>query len=318
VQRRITVLAGGVGGARFLRGLSRRTDPRHLTVIGNTGDDEEFFGLHVSPDLDTVLYTLAGRADRGRGWGVRGDTFSCLETLGTLGLPTWFRLGDRDLAVHIFRTERLRAGWPLSRVTAALARVQGVRATVLPMTDAAVRTMIYTPAGRLAFQDYLVRRRGRDDVRRIEIRGAARARPAPGVVAALQRSTAIIIAPSNPLVSIGPILAVPAIRHALRLRRAPAAVVSPLVGGRAVRGPLDRMLHGLGLEASPPGIARLYRGLVDVFVLDRRDAAHADAVAALGMRPVVTETIMRTRADAERLAAVVLRTLETRGRTRRA
>jgi LPPG:FO 2-phospho-L-lactate transferase len=307
-----------VGGARFLRGLSRRTDPRHLTVIGNTGDDEEFFGLHVSPDLDTVLYTLAGRADRARGWGVRGDTFSCLETLGALGLPTWFRLGDRDLAVHIYRTERLRAGWPLSRVTAALARVHGVRATVLPMTDAAVRTMIYTPAGRLAFQDYLVRRRGRDDVRRIEIRGAARARPAPGVVAALQRSTAIIIAPSNPLVSIGPILAVPAIRHALRLRRAPAAVVSPLVGGRAVRGPLDRMLHGLGLEASPAGIARLYRGLVDVFVLDRRDAAHADAVAALGMRPVVTETIMRTRADAERLAAVVLRTLETRARTRRA
>ena len=298
-----------MGGARFLRGLSRRTDPRHLTVIGNTGDDEEFFGLHVSPDLDTVVYTLAGRADRARGWGVRGETFACLETLGGLGLPTWFQLGDRDLAVHIFRTERLRAGWPLSRVTAALARAQGVRATVLPMTDAPVRTIIYTPAGRLAFQDYLVRRRGRDDVRRIEIRGAARARPAPGVLAALQRSTAIVIAPSNPLVSIGPILAVPAIRHALRLRRAPAAVVSPLVGGRAVRGPLDRMLRGLGLEVSPPGIARLYRGLVDVFVLDRRDAAHADAIAALGMRPVVTETIMKTPAHAARLAAVVLRAL---------
>ena len=298
-----------MGGARFLRGLSRRTDPRHLTVIGNTGDDEEFFGLHVSPDLDTVLYTLAGRADRARGWGVQGETFACLETLGGLGLPTWFRLGDRDLAVHIFRTERLRAGWPLSRVTAALARAQGVRATVLPMTDAAVRTMIYTPAGRLAFQDYLVRRHGRDEVQRIEIRGAARARPAPGVLAALQRSTSIIIAPSNPLVSIGPMLAVPAIRHALRLRRAPAAVVSPLVGGHAVRGPLDRMLRGLGLEVSPQGIARLYRGLVDVFVLDRRDAAHADAIAALGMRPVVTETIMRTRAHAERLAAVVLRAL---------
>jgi LPPG:FO 2-phospho-L-lactate transferase len=305
-----------VGGARFLRGLSRLTDPRHLTVIGNTGDDEEFFGLHVSPDLDTVLYTLAGRADRTRGWGVRGETFACLETLGALGLPTWFRLGDRDLAVHLFRTERLRDGWPLSRVTAALARAQGVRATVLPMTDAQVRTMIYTPAGRLAFQDYLVRRRGRDDVHRIEIRGAARARPAPGVLAALHRSTGIIIAPSNPLVSIGPILAVPAIRHALRMRRVPAAVVSPLVGGRAVRGPLVRMLGGLGLDASPRGIARLYRGLVDVFVLDRRDAAHKDDVAALGMRPVVTETIMRTRAHAERLAAVVVRALETRARDR--
>jgi len=303
-----------VGGARFLRGLSRLTDPRHLTVIGNTGDDEEFFGLHVSPDLDTVLYTLAGRADRVRGWGVQGETFACLETLGGLGLPTWFRLGDRDLAVHIFRSERLRAGWRLSRVTAALARAQGVRATVLPMTDARVRTVIHTPAGALAFQDYLVRRRGRDRVRRIEVRGAARARPAPGLLAALRRSTAIVIAPSNPLVSIGPMLAVPAIRRALRRRRAPAAVVSPLVGGRAVRGPLDRMLRGLGLEVSPRGIARLYRGLVDVFVLDRRDAAYARDVAALGMRPVVTETLMRTPTHAARLAAVVLRALETPAR----
>jgi LPPG:FO 2-phospho-L-lactate transferase len=203
-------------------------------------------------------------------------------------------------------------------VTAALARAQGVRATVLPMTDDAVRTVIHTPAGPLAFLDYLVRRRGRDRVRRIQIRGAARARPAPGVLAALRRSGAIVIAPSNPLVSIGPMLAVPAIRRALARRQAPAAVVSPLVGGRAVRGPLDRMLRGLGLEVSPRGIARLYRGLVDVFVLDRRDAAHADAVAACGMRPVVTDTIMRTPAHSARLAAVVLRALETlpRGRAR--
>jgi len=312
VRRRITVLAGGVGGARFLRGLSRLTDPRHLTVIGNTGDDEEFFGLHVSPDLDTVLYTLAGRADPVRGWGVKGETFACLETLGGLGLPTWFQLGDRDLAVHLFRSERLRAGWPLSRVTAALARALGVRAAVVPMTDARVRTVVHTPAGPLAFQEYLVRRRGRDRVRRIEIRGAARARPAPGVLAALRRSTAIVIAPSNPLVSIGPMLAVPAIRRALAARTAPAAVVSPLVGGRAVRGPLDRMLRGLGMEASPRGIARLYHGLVDVFVLDRRDAAYARDVAALGMRPVVTETLMRTPAHAARLAAVVLRELGAR------
>jgi LPPG:FO 2-phospho-L-lactate transferase len=305
-----------VGGARFLRGLSRLTDPRHLTVIGNTGDDEEFFGLHVSPDLDTVVYTLAGRADRARGWGVAGETFACLETLGGLGQPTWFRLGDRDLAVHLFRTERLRAGWPLSRVTAALAHAQGVRAAVLPMTDDPVRTIVHTRAGALAFQDYLVRRRGRDRVKRIQIRGAARARPAPGVLAALRRSDAIVIAPSNPLVSIGPMLAVPALRRALARRRAPAAVVSPLVGGRPVRGPLDRMLRGLGLEVSPRGIARLYRGLVDVFVLDRLDAAHADDVAGLGMRPVVTETLMRTPAHARRLAAVVLRALETPARAR--
>ena len=317
MRRRITVLAGGVGGARFLRGLSRRTDPRHLTVIGNTGDDEEFFGLHVSPDLDTVVYTLAGRADRARGWGVQDETFACLETLGGLGLPTWFRLGDRDLAVHLYRTERLRAGWPLSRVTAALARAQGVRAAVLPMTDTSVLTVVHTPAGALAFQDYLVRRRGRDRVRRIEIRGASRARPGPGVVAALRRSDAILIAPSNPLVSIGPMLAVPGLRPALARRTAPAAVVSPLVGGRAVRGPLVNMLRGLGIEVSVRGIARLYRGLVDVFVLDRQDAARAGDVAALGMRPVVTDTIMRTPAHARRLAAVVLRALETPRERRR-
>jgi LPPG:FO 2-phospho-L-lactate transferase len=304
------VLAGGVGGARFLKGLARRTDPRDLTIIGNTGDDEEFFGLHVAPDLDTVLYTLAGRADPGHGWGLAGDTFACLEALDALGEPAWFGLGDRDLATHLFRTARLRAGWPLSRVTAALARAQGVRARLLPMTDDRVRTFVHTERGRLAFQDYLVRGRARGSVRRIEIDGAARARPAPGVLGAFARADAILLAPSNPLVSIGPILAVPGVRRALARRRRVAAAVSPLVGGRPVRGPLHRMLRGLGVEVSPVGVARFYQGLVSLFVLDRADAAWASRVAALGFRTLVTDTLLDTPARAARLAARVLAALQ--------
>jgi LPPG:FO 2-phospho-L-lactate transferase len=303
-----------VGGARFLRGLSRLTDPRHTTVIGNTGDDEEFFGLHVSPDLDTVMYTLAGRADRARGWGLAGDTFACRDALAALGAPAWFALGDRDLATHLLRTARLAAGVPLSRVTAELADAHGVRTRLLPMTNGRVRTFVHTEAGRLPFQEYLVHRRARGRVRRIEIAGAARARPAPGVLAALAGADAIILAPSNPLVSTGPILAVPAIRRALAGRRAPAAAISPLVGGRPLKGPLHRMLRGLGMEVSPRGVARLYGGLVDVFVLDRVDAAWAPRIAALGLRPVVTDTIMRTPAHAARLAAAVLRALDPRSR----
>ena len=298
-----------MGGARFLRGLSRRIDPRRLTIIGNTGDDEEFFGLHVAPDLDTVLYTLAGRADPDRGWGLAGETFACLGALGRLGEPTWFQLGDRDLATHLWRTARLQAGWPLSRVTRELARRHGLRATLLPMTDDRVRTFVHTEAGRLPFQTYLVRGRGRGRIRRIELSGASRARPAPGVIRALARSRAILIAPSNPLVSVGPMLAIPAIRRSLANRRAPAAAICPLVGGRPVRGPLHRMLQGLGLEVSPPGIARLYRGLVDCFVLDGADARWAPAVRDLDMRVLVTDTLMHTPAAAARLAGAALRAL---------
>lgn len=306
------MLAGGVGGARFLRGLSRRIDPRRLAIIGNTGDDEEFFGLHVAPDLDTVLYTLTGQADPDRGWGLAGETFACLGALGRLGEPTWFQLGDRDLATHLWRTARLRAGWPLSRVTRELGRRAGLRATLLPMTDDRVRTFVHTERGRLPFQTYLVRRGARGRVRRIEIAGAATARPAPGVLAALRRSRAIVIAPSNPLVSVGPILGVPAIRRAVERRRVPAAAICPLVGGRPVRGPLHRMLRGLGHEVSPRGIARLYAGLIDLFVLDGADARWASRVRALGPRVLVTETVMHTPAHAARLAAAVLDALGER------
>jgi LPPG:FO 2-phospho-L-lactate transferase len=306
----VTVLTGGVGGARFLRGLSPLLDPSALTIVANTADDEEFFGLHVSPDLDTALYTLAGLAPRRQGWGVAGDSFACLGTLAALGEHAWFRLGDRDLAVHLLRTAWLRRGVPLSRVTARLARAHGVQARLLPMTDARVRTYVHTDAGRLPFQSYLVRDRARHRVRGITIAGASRAVPAPGVLAALHASHDVVIAPSNPLVSIGPMLAIPALRAALRRRRGRTIAISPLVGGRAVRGPLTRMLRGLGLSPGAAAIARLYHGVIDTLVLDRTDARSAAAVAGLGIRPIVTDTVMSTPLRARRLAATVLRALD--------
>jgi len=299
-----------VGGARFLRGLSRRTDPADVTVIGNTGDDEEFFGLHVSPDLDTVLYTLAGLSDPSQGWGIAEDTFAALDALTHLGEPTWFRLGDRDLATHLVRTARLRAGWPLSRVTAVLAAAHGVRTRLLPMTDDRVRTFVHTNAGRLAFQDYLVRRRARGRVRRIELAGARAAKPAPGVLAALRTSDVIVIAPSNPLVSVEPILAVRGVRELMRRRRQRVVAVTPLVAGRPLKGPLHRMLRGLRLEVSPRGVARRYLGVAGTFVLDERDRGWRPAIEALGFRVVVTDTVMRTQAHAARLAAATLAAVE--------
>lgn len=303
-----------MGAARFLRGLTRRTDPQRLAVVVNTADDDVFFGLHVSPDLDTILYTLAGIADPVRGWGRGDETFDCLESLGRLGEPTWFRLGDRDLATHLFRTERLRRGWTLSRVTAALACRLAVRSMVLPMTDDPVRTRIHTDRGRLAFQDYLVRRRARDGVRRIEIAGARRASAAPGVLAAIRGADVVLFPPSNPLVSTGPILAVPEIARAVRRHPGPRVAIAPLVRGRAVRGPLDRMLRSLGHPVSATGVARLYRGFADVFVLDERDRAEAPAIHALGFEVILADTMMRDAAAAARLASTVLRSVHARRR----
>lgn len=301
------MLAGGVGAARFLRGLSSLLDPRCLTVIVNTGDDETFFGLHVSPDVDTVIYTLAGVIDSARGWGVDHDTFACLRRLGRFYDDTWFQLGDADLATHIFRTDALRHGRTLTTITHQIAHAQGVRVTILPMSDTRVRTVVEVAGrGLLPFQRYLVRGRGRGRVTRILLRGARQACPAPGALAAVRSAAFVIIPPSNPLVSIGPILSLRGMRAALRAARARIAAVSPIIGGAPVKGPLHRMLRGLGHEVSPVGVARLYRGLVDVFVLDRRDKALAPRIAALGMRPVVTDTLMTSRAKSRRLAATVL------------
>jgi LPPG:FO 2-phospho-L-lactate transferase len=298
-----------VGAARFLAGLTRVSDPRRLVVIGNTADDETFFGLHISPDLDTLAYTLAGRAPRRRGWGLAGDTFTCVRALDRFYPTTWFRVGDGDLATNLFRSERLRAGEPLSAVTAAIARRFGVRATLLPMTNDRVRTFVHTTRGRRPFQTYLVRDRGRGAVRRIELEGITRARPLPAVLRAVREAAMVILPPSNPVVSIGPILALPGVRDALRRGPAPVAAVSPIVGGRPVKGPADRMLQGMGIEVSAAGVAGLYRDFIDVFVIDRVDAALAPRIAALGCQVVVADTLMASHARSAALARRVLAAL---------
>lgn len=306
----IVALAGGVGAARFLDGLSLVYPPKEICIIGNTGDDMEMHGLHICPDLDTVVYTLAGVAGRVHGWGVEGDSFRCLEALGKLGAETWFQLGDLDLATHIHRTARLRAGESLSTVTAAIARSLGVASILKPMSDDAVRTIVQTPGGPLEFQTYFVRRGARDEVLGVEFRGAGDARPAPGVLPAIRSASAIVFCPSNPVISIGPILAVPGIRQALRRRKCPAAAISPIIGGRALKGPAADMMRSMGMEVSALGVARLYRGLVDLFVLDREDKRLAPEVEKLGMRAVITNTIMAGAAEKKALARAVLKALE--------
>jgi LPPG:FO 2-phospho-L-lactate transferase len=288
----LTVLCGGLGGSRLVDALAGAAGPESVTAVGNVGDDVEVLGLAVSPDLDTVLYTLAGLLDESRGWGVRDESYQALDQVAALGGDTWFTLGDRDIGLHLVRTESLRQGNPLSAVTDELARALGVRVRLLPATDDRVRTVIVTDAGDLEFQEWFVARRHEDAVRGVRYEGAAEAVPAPGVVAALAGAEAVVIAPSNPFVSIRPILAVPGIESAIRSRQGPVAAVSPVIAGRALRGPLVGMLETLGHEPTALGVAELYAGLVDVFVLDRMDANLADDVEALGMRPVICETVM--------------------------
>ncbi len=307
----LTVLAGGVGAAKFLRGLLRVADPSTLTVVVNTGDDERFFGLAVSPDLDTITYTAAGLANPRTGWGVRHDSFRCLASLARLyGDTPWFQLGDCDLATHIYRTHRLAAGARLSTVTAEIGRALGSRVRILPMTDDRVRTVIDTATGTLTFQDYLVRRHARPAVRAIRYLGAARARPAAGVLAAIRGAAAVIIAPSNPFLSIGPILAIPGVRHALERRRGPIAAVSPLVAGRAPSGPLARQLRRFALRPSTLGIASCYRPFLDALLIDRRDRRDVAALAAVGCRAILADTLFTTD---RRAAAAARRLLDALG-----
>jgi LPPG:FO 2-phospho-L-lactate transferase len=299
-------LAGGVGAARFLAGLTAVVPPDHVVAIVNTGDDLELYGLAISPDIDTVLYTLAGRVDPERGWGIADDTTTVLDALAALGAPTFFRLGDRDLATHLFRTSLLRGGKTLSEATAILAARLGVRARVLPMADEPVRTIVQTPAGELAFQEYFVARGQQDDVLGLRYDGVERARPTSAVRTAIAEARVLIVAPSNPFVSIGTILAVPGMREAIVASPATKVAISPIVGGRALKGPADKMLVTLGHEPSALGVARLYRDLVDLVVIDTVDAALAPAIEALGVRVVVTDTIMRGQPERERLARTVV------------
>jgi LPPG:FO 2-phospho-L-lactate transferase len=302
----IVVLAGGVGAARFLQGVSAAMPVRDLTIVGNVGDDTEVAGLHVSPDLDTVLYTLTGQIDEERGWGVRGDSTRALERARALGHDAWFWLGDLDIGLHLARTEWLRSGLRLSAVTERLSQALGLPDRLLPVTDDRLRTIIETRDGDLDFQTYYVRRGHRDDVLGIRCEGADMTTPAPGVVDALRQAAAILIAPSNPLISIGPILAVPGIRDALRARRSPCVAVSPIVGGRALRGPAADMMRTLGHDPSPVGIADLYAGLIDALVIDEVDAALAAELDGRRISVTVTDTVMRDATARRHLATVAL------------
>ena len=297
---KVAVLSGGVGGARFVRGVVDVVEPRAVTVVGNVGDDLEVLGMHVSPDLDSVLYALAGLSDEQRGWGRADETWRALGTVAALAGETWFLLGDRDLGLHLVRTQALRDGEPLSAVTARLARQLGVEATLLPATDDRLRTWIATAAGELPFQEWFVARAARDEVDGVRFEGAEAAAAGPGVLAALAAADVILLAPSNPYVSLGPILAVAQIRAALEQRTVPCIAVSPLIGGRAVKGPADRMLTRLAGGTSPAQVAACYAGLIDALVVDQRDAHD---LAGLGdVRPIVTRTLMRD-ADARRSLA---------------
>ena len=301
---KIVVLSGGVGGARFVRGVVEVADPGDVTVVGNVGDDVEVLGMHVSPDLDSILYALAGLNDEERGWGRSGETWQALDAVATLGGEAWFRLGDRDLGLHLVRTQALRAGEPLSAVTARIAAGLGVETRLLPATDDRLRTWIATAAGEFPFQEWFVARGHRDDADSVRFEGAESASPAPGVLAALDAADLLLIAPSNPYVSIAPILAVPALRDALERRRVPCVAVSPLIGGRAVKGPADRMLARIAGGTSPRHVAGCYTGLIDTIVLDEADAADLDGLG--DVRPIVARTLMSDADARRRLAETAL------------
>jgi LPPG:FO 2-phospho-L-lactate transferase len=295
----VCVLSGGIGGAKFVRALAETLGGEQVTAIVNVGDDVEVLGMRVSPDLDSVLYALAGQHDDARGWGRADETWRALETVSALGGEDWFKLGDRDLGLHLVRTQALRAGEPLSSVTARIVRALGVTATLLPATDDALRTVVETPAGAFDFQEWFVARGHRDDVDGVRYEGDAS--PAPGVLAAVEAAELLLIAPSNPYVSIGPILAVHEIREALETRRLPCVAVSPLIGGRAVKGPADRMLRRLAGGTTPRHVASCYAGLIDALVIDE-----ADAPADLDVDVVVTRTLMTDPDSRRRVAEAAL------------
>jgi len=298
---KVVVLAGGLGGSRFARALAETLDPGDLTIVGNVGDDLEVLGLHVSPDLDTILYTLTGRLDESKGWGRAGETWLALETVAGLGGETWFQLGDRDLGLHLVRTEALRRGEPLSAVTARLAEAFALEPALLPATDDRLRTWVETPAGEFSFQEWFVARRHEDEVDGVRFEGAEQAQPASGVLEALAEADLIAIAPSNPYVSVGPILAVAGIREAIEHRRVLALAVSPLIAGKSVRGPADRMLARLAGGTGPRQVADCYEGLIDALVIDE-----ADAGQEAGVRTIVTRTLMSDAEARRRLAEAVL------------
>jgi LPPG:FO 2-phospho-L-lactate transferase len=306
VETIITALAGGVGAARFLTGLVRLVKGEDLSIIVNTGDDIELFGLHVSPDVDIVTYTLAGVVDEEKGWGIKGDTFRCLEALRKFSCEAWFNLGDKDLATHLFRTALLKNGFKLSEITAQVSHAFGLDVAIFPMTDDKVETRIVTENGSIHFQEYLVKRGAKDEVLGVEFLGAESAKPAVGVVKAIMEAELVVICPSNPVVSIGTILTVKGVRETLRCTGAKKVAVSPIIAGAPVKGPADKLLRGLGLEVSAYSVAKLYADFLDTFVLDTADAAEKGRIENLGIEVKVANTIMKSLEDKIELARTVL------------
>lgn len=305
----ITTLAGGVGAARFLQGLVKVVPEEEVMIIGNTGDDIELYGLHVSPDLDIVMYTLAGIVDEDRGWGIKGDTFHCLDMLRRYGHETWFNLGDRDLATHIYRTQLLKSGLSLSEATKILREKLGLKVNILPMTNNRFETRIETPKGPMHFQEYLVKRQAQDEVIDVQFEGVKEAKPAPGVVESILKAETVVVCPSNPIVSIGTILSLKGVREALKETRARVAAVSPIVGGSPVKGPADKLMKGLGLEVSAFAVAKLYQDFLDGFVIDQVDQAEKEKIERLGLHVVVTDSIMKSLEDKIRLARATLQSV---------
>jgi LPPG:FO 2-phospho-L-lactate transferase len=302
----IVVLTGGTGGAKFVDGLRQVVSAKELTIIVNTGDDLEWWGLYMSPDLDSITYVLAGLLSKERGWGVKGDTFFCLQAMGDLGEPIWFHVGDRDLAVHLLRSRLLAQGKTLTEVTAIIAAKMSVQARILPMSNARVETRVDTPAGDLSFEEYFVQRWYQDPVNSVRFAGSADAEPAPGVVEAILSASAVILAPSNPVTSIGPILAVPGIKKALQETSAPVVAISPLIGGKAVSGPAGVLMAAQGLPVSLAGLAQAYGEFLDILVADVADAKAAKELQRPGLRVVCASTVMRTAEDKATLARAVL------------
>ncbi len=302
----ITVLTGGTGGAKLVDGLRKVLPPEELTLIVNTGDDFEWWGLRISPDVDSVTYVLAGLLSKERGWGVQDDTFLCLDRMKAMGEPSWFQIGDRDLALHLLRTQLIKQGKTLAEATAEIAVKLGIATRILPMSNGRVETMVETPAGELSFQEYFVKRRFQDAVRSVRFAGAEAAEPAPGVVNAILSAEAVLLAPSNPITSIGPILGVPGIREALKKTAAPVAAVSPIVGGTAVTGPAGALMASCGMPVSLAGIAQAYEDFLDVLIADNQDASDAGALVHAGLKITCTNTIMKTIEDRANLAKAVL------------
>jgi LPPG:FO 2-phospho-L-lactate transferase len=304
--KKIVALAGGVGAAKLLRGLVHIISHRKLLIVGNTGDDFELYGLHISPDLDIVMYTLAGIVDEKKGWGIKNDTFNALQMLGNMGFETWFKIGDQDLATHVARTKMLKEGMNMSQTTNQLLKMLKVKVKLTPMTNQDVRTKIVSDGRILNFQEYFIKNQTRNTVTNVIYENADRARPAPGILKAINQADHLIICPSNPILSIGPILSVPKIHHAIKKTKAKVIAISPIIAGKTIKGPADRIMTSMGYEASAEGVAEYYKSIIDEIIIDKLDAHQSNCIERLGIHTIVTNTLMTTLEEAIKLAKIAV------------